>query len=148
MSTVPSYNLEKRLNYLISYPHGCIEQITSGAFPQIYLPDFLDLSKDKVSEIQHNVSSTFKRYLNYQNAKGAFGYWPGNSRPNEWGTCYALHFMTEAKRKGWSVPENIYKPALDYVYERSINWTNSEKENPELETYRLYVLALAGKADL
>nr|WP_318715366.1 MG2 domain-containing protein [uncultured Treponema sp.] len=148
MATVPSFNLEKRLNYLISYPHGCIEQITSGAFPQIYLPDFLDLSKDKVSEIQHNVSSTFKRYLNYQNAKGAFGYWPGNSRPNEWGTCYALHFMTEAKRKGWSVPENIYKPALDYVYERSINWTNSEKENPELETYRLYVLALAGKADL
>ncbi|MDO4507389.1 MAG: MG2 domain-containing protein, partial [Spirochaetales bacterium] len=148
MSNVPSFNLEKRLNYLITYPHGCIEQITSGAFPQIYLPDFLDLSKDKVSEIQYNVTSTFKRYSNYQLAKGAFAYWPGSLYANEWGTCYALHFMTEAKRKGWSVPENIYNPALDYIYEKSVNWTNTEKESKELEAYRLYILALAGKADL
>lgn len=148
VSEVPSINLEQRLDYLLTYPHGCIEQITSGGFPQIYLADFLNLSEEKIEEIQYNVSSVFKRYSTYQVTKGAFAYWPGNEHPNEWGTCYALHFMTEAKRKGWTVPENIYNPALDYVYEKSINWTRSSTEDSELETYRLYVLALAGKSDL
>jgi len=38
-STVPPINLEKRLSYLIQYPHGCIEQTTSSVFPQLYLND-------------------------------------------------------------------------------------------------------------
>src|SRR5690606_9138632 len=29
ISSIPPINLEKRLDYLIQYPHGCIEQITS-----------------------------------------------------------------------------------------------------------------------
>lgn len=148
VSTIPSFNLQKRLDYLVSYPHGCIEQITSGAFPQIFLPDFLNLRKEKVTEIQHNVSSVFKRYSNYQTQKGALGYWPGSDIPNEWGTCYAVHFMTEAKLKGWSVPDAIYNSALNYIYDRSINWTASDRETSELEAYRLFVLALAGKSDL
>jgi hypothetical protein len=38
-SSLPSINLEKRLDYLINYPHGCSEQITSAAFPQLWLKD-------------------------------------------------------------------------------------------------------------
>src|SRR5690606_41099732 len=30
ISSIPSLNLGKRLNYLILYPHGCVEQITSS----------------------------------------------------------------------------------------------------------------------
>ncbi len=39
VSTLPSVNLEKRLEYLLNYPHGCTEQITSAAFPQLWLKD-------------------------------------------------------------------------------------------------------------
>ncbi|WP_038109353.1 hypothetical protein, partial [Treponema pedis] len=38
ISQMPALGLEKRLSYLIDYPFGCMEQITSKAFPQIYLP--------------------------------------------------------------------------------------------------------------
>lgn len=148
MSSVPSINLESRLDYLISYPHGCIEQITSGAFPQLYLADFMNLPEDKIQEIQNNVTGILKKYSAYQLAAGSFAYWQGDGYVNEWGTCYALHFMTEARRKGWTVPENVFTGALDYVYGKSVNWTKSEKASEELEAYRLYVLANAGKADL
>ena len=37
ISNMPSINLEKRLSYLTEYPHGCSEQITSAAFPQLWL---------------------------------------------------------------------------------------------------------------
>src|SRR5436853_1687781 len=33
ISSVPPMNLQKRLDYLIEYPHGCIEQTTSAVFP-------------------------------------------------------------------------------------------------------------------
>src|SRR5690606_16994713 len=31
-STLPPMNFNGRMQYLIQYPHGCVEQITSGAF--------------------------------------------------------------------------------------------------------------------
>ena len=39
VSSLPSINLEKRMDYLLDYPHGCSEQITSAAFPQLWLKD-------------------------------------------------------------------------------------------------------------
>jgi len=36
-SRLPPLNLEARLGFLIQYPHGCVEQTTSGVFPQLYL---------------------------------------------------------------------------------------------------------------
>ncbi len=37
VSALPSINLEKRMEYLLDYPYGCSEQITSAAFPQLWL---------------------------------------------------------------------------------------------------------------
>jgi len=37
VSSIPAINLSKQLEYLIKYPHGCIEQTTSAAFPQLYV---------------------------------------------------------------------------------------------------------------
>ena len=39
VSPLPSINLEKRMDYLLDYPYGCSEQITSAAFPQLWLKD-------------------------------------------------------------------------------------------------------------
>jgi len=46
VSNIPPMNLEKRLNYLIRYPHGCVEQTTSSGFPQLFLNQVLDLSDE------------------------------------------------------------------------------------------------------
>ena len=34
VASIPPLNLTKRLNYLIEYPYGCVEQTTSSAYPQ------------------------------------------------------------------------------------------------------------------
>ena len=44
ISSIPAINLEKRLTYLITYPHGCIEQTTSSVFPQLVLNQLMDLN--------------------------------------------------------------------------------------------------------
>ncbi|MBL7775502.1 MAG: hypothetical protein JNK89_05835, partial [Saprospiraceae bacterium] len=48
LSTLPPINLSRHLEYLIQYPHGCIEQTVSGAFPQLYVEALTPVSeKDK-----------------------------------------------------------------------------------------------------
>ena len=148
-STMPQINLSDRLSYLVQYPHGCIEQITSGGFPQLYLPDYVKLTPDQINEIKSNVASVIDRYPTYQTASGAMGYWPGNQQPHAWGTCYAVHFMTEAKNHGYSVPDTIYEPALSWLTSTAAEWqTASNNESYSIQAYRLFVIALAGKADI
>ncbi len=55
VSALPSVNLEKRMDYLLDYPHGCTEQITSAAFPQLWLPELTGNDADvaKKTSAQH-----------------------------------------------------------------------------------------------
>ena len=149
LSTINQIDFSSRLEYLVQYPHGCIEQITSGGFPQLYIPDFTKLTPDKINEIKSNVMSVFERYPMYQTSVGAMGYWPGNTAPHPWGTCYAVHFMTEAKKLGYTVPDAVYNPALDWLTSTASQWKYSNDTEPvSIQAYRLFVIALAGKADI
>jgi len=149
LSTLQQINFSDRLDYLIQYPHGCIEQITSGGFPQLYISDFTYLAPDKINEIKKNIMSVLERYPSYQTSVGAMGYWPGNSSPHAWGTCYATHFMTEAKKHGYNVADTIYQPALDWLVKSAEEWQyNKKDESNAVQAYRLFVIALAGKANV
>lgn len=149
LSNIIQTNFSQRLSYLISYPHGCIEQITSGGFPQLYISDFTKLTPEKTNELKANVISVLDRYPTYQTSVGAMGYWPGNSSPHAWGTCYATHFMLEAKKQGYTVPENILTPALDWLVQSAKEWQfSNNNESTATQAYRLFVIALAGKADI
>ena len=63
ISSIPPLNLEKRLKYLIKYPHGCVEQTTSGAFPQLYLDKLVELSSQQKSDITRNIKAAIKRLI-------------------------------------------------------------------------------------
>lgn len=41
VSRSPIVQFTDHLEYLINYPHGCVEQITSSVFPQIYYGDLV-----------------------------------------------------------------------------------------------------------
>ena len=145
--SIPPLNLEKRLNFLIQYPHGCIEQITSGAFPQLYLETLTDLTDRQKEKIQENIRAYFYRLPKYQTSYGGFSYWAGGSSVSDWGTNYAGHFMLEAEKMGYSVPANVKSNWLKYQKERATKWTNSGKYSQIDQAYRLYTLALAGSED-
>ena len=151
LSTLPQMNMNERLASLIKYPHGCIEQITSGAFPQLYLSEFMKLTSKQIEETKENVKSVLKRHKNYRTSSGGLAYWPGGNSPSEWGTCYATHFELEAKKTGYDVDENFLNELLDYIAQNATSWNvySSDKydNGTEVQAYRLFVLALAGRAD-
>ena len=103
LSSIPPIDLSRRLEYLVRYPHGCIEQITSGAFPQLYLHSIAECDEEMLQDIDRNIKSVLSRLGGYQLSNGAFAYWSGNTSRSEWGTVYATHFLIEAAKHGYGV---------------------------------------------
>ncbi|MDR0815704.1 MAG: hypothetical protein LBN37_08155, partial [Bacteroidales bacterium] len=146
-SYLPPINLGKRLQYLIQYPHGCIEQTTSSVFPQVYLENVMDLSPLAKQNIENNIKAGLDRLRRFITPQGGFGYWPGDHTPNSWGSSYAGHFMLEAESKGYALPSGLKQSWLRYQTSRAGNWKSNEGD--ELgQAYRLYTLALAKQPDL
>ncbi len=149
-STLPPMDFGKRMEFLIHYPYGCLEQTTSTAFPQLYLADIFDIPLDKKQNIEKNVKATIERLGRFQLANGGLTYWPGEREADEWSTTYAGHFMLEAKQKGYALPISFMSNWLMYQQNTARQWRNSYAiYNSSLtQAYRLYTLALAGKPEL
>jgi uncharacterized protein YfaS (alpha-2-macroglobulin family) len=146
-SRLPPLNLEKRLDFLIRYPHGCVEQVTSGAFPQLFLDKILALDDNRLAEIRTNVNAGIVHVLGMQLMSGGFSYWPGEAAANDWSSSYVGHFLLEARRAGYAVRESALTSWIHYQRNTAALWQASSGRFSE-QAYRLYTLALAGQADL
>ena len=149
-STLPPMDFSRRLQYLIQYPHGCVEQTTSGVFPQLYLSAIFDLKYEKQQQIQSNIEHGIKRLGNFQRPNGGMSYWMGENTANDWGTSYSGHFMIEAEKKGFVLPLTFKSNWIRYQKQAARDWRPSYRRyNSDLaQAYRLYTLALAGNPDL
>ncbi len=149
-STIPPMDFSRRLQYLIQYPHGCVEQTTSSVFPQLYLTDIFDLTLDKKQQIQTNIEKGIKRLGHFQRPNGGMSYWIGENTANDWGTSYSGHFLIEAEKKGFVLPLTFKSNWITYQKNAARNWRSSYRTyNSDLaQAYRLYTLALAGSPDL
>ena len=152
MSDVQPVNLSTRLSYLLGYPHGCVEQITSKAFPQLYLSGVASLTREQEQSTEATVKEVIRRLRSYQTVDGSFSYWPGGTAPNAWGTVYAIHFLLEAEKKGYLVPEGMKRNALNDLSRIARNWkpeASYSAESKEMtQAYRLFVLALGQVAEV
>jgi uncharacterized protein YfaS (alpha-2-macroglobulin family) len=146
VSTIPSLNLARRLSYLIQYPHGCVEQTTSGIFPQLALNQLMDLKQGELASIERNIKAGINRLKGFQTSDGGLSYWPGDAQADEWGTNYAGHFLLEAQAKGYELPAGMLDQWKKYQRNKAASWAPSTTNfygSDLIQAYRLYLLALA-----
>lgn len=146
ISSIPAPGLQKRLKYLIEYPHGCVEQITSGVFPQIVLKQLIELNDQQKSEADKNVKAGIAKLQNYQRPEGGFSYWPAGFESDDWSTSYVGHFLLEASANGYFVPYMMLQNWKNYQKSKAASWvpsTNNFYGGDLAQAYRLYTLALA-----
>jgi alpha-2-macroglobulin len=160
LSPFPVTNFAKELKYLIGYPHGCIEQTVSKAFPQIYLRDIAMIMAPSLLNTgspTYFVNEAITKLTSMQLPGGSFAYWPGGGEANDWSTVYATHFLLEARKAGYAVPESMTKAALgalagiarskrtyDYSYSPSGSTVAVKRIADKACIYALYVLANSG----
>ncbi len=156
VSGFPPLNLSKHLDYLIQYPHGCVEQVTSSVFPQLFLSNLTEITADQKLRIETNIRKALIKLQSYQLGSGGFSYWPGSSYTNEWATSYVGHFLILAENAGYSLPYGLKDKWLRYQRSKAGEWKGNQyyseyrrlRNDNLTQAYRLYTLALAGKPDM
>jgi uncharacterized protein YfaS (alpha-2-macroglobulin family) len=157
ISADPTLELGTGLQYLLRYPYGCLEQTTSSAFPLLYLSDLANrslehsMSKD---DVRAYVTAGIWRLLSMQQSSGGFSYWRYSPEPDLWTSTYATHFLVEAKKAGYDVPEDCLKRALGALRANlEMNRADTELNAYEFQlrydirAYGCYVLAIAGEPE-
>ncbi len=151
ISSIPSLNLQKRLGYLIEYPHGCIEQTTSAVFPQLVLNQLTELTDQQKAQVDKNIKAGIAKLQQFQRPDGGFSYWPGGNESDDWGSTYAGHFLLAARQNGYFVSDQLMQQWINFQRGKANNWAPSSTNfyGADLsQAYRLYSLALAKSAAL
>ena len=166
ISTIPPLNLGSRLTYLLQYPHGCVEQTTSGAFPQLYVSKLLELTDNQKNIASNNVKAGIEALQRFQNNEGGFAYWSGQREVSDWGTSYVGQFLVEAQKSGFTLPPNMLERWKTYQTNMAKRWDPTYLRNNQSDgdngyydnywkaqrqldqAYRLYTLAAAGAPEL
>lgn len=154
ISTIPPVDMGRRLQYLLDYPHGCLEQTTSKAFPQLFLAKVMELPGRGEQMARANVEAALRKMIQFQRSDGGFNYWPGGDHYDSWTSIYAGHFMVEAERAGYPMPGNVKNNWLSFQRKQAREWNGVlpqgwHRHNVQLvQAYRLYVLALAKSVEL
>lgn len=157
----PALDLGKQFRYLVQYPYGCTEQTVSAAFPQLYYSDLAEQMQMKSSvaknNANYNVLEAIRKIKLRQLYSGAITLWDGEGTENWWTSVYATHFLVEAQKAGFDVNKNVLNGALAFInnklknretIEYYFNQNQKKKIAPKEVAYTLYVLALAGKANV
>jgi len=149
-SQVGKINFDKRIRYLMQYPYGCAEQITSTVFAQLYLPKIVDMNNEMISRTETHIRAGISQLIRMQSTDGGFMYWPGSKCSNDWVTSYTGDFLLEAMKKGYSVPDYVINKWKEYQKTSAQKWSFTSQNNKYsdlVQAYRVYTLALAGVPD-
>ena len=164
VSNSPIAQFTDDITYLLQYPHGCLEQTTSKAFPLLYYSDLAKSLRQDRNTRTYNpnylVQEAIIKIESMQQYDGGFTYWPGGTDTDWWTSAYATHFLLEARKAGYPVNKPVLDKALTYL-QRKVKTKGMEEYrfynvNRQVQikfiaahenTYSLYVLGLAQKPD-
>jgi uncharacterized protein YfaS (alpha-2-macroglobulin family) len=136
------------LKALDRYPYGCSEQITSRAMPLLYVNDLAagaHLAMD--TAVDQRIRDAIDRLLARQGSNGSFGLWSAGG-DDAWLDAYVTDFLTRAREKGFTVPDVLFRTALDRIRNSVVNAEEPEKDGGKNLAYGLYVLARNGTAPI
>jgi uncharacterized protein YfaS (alpha-2-macroglobulin family) len=146
IQALPILKMAGGLKFLLQYPYGCIEQTTSTVFPLLYLKDLataVDSKKFNSEGVKNTINTGIERILSMQTLSGGFGWWPGDHDIYNWGSIYAMDFLLDADRAGFTVPQAAEVVGLDYL-EKIVSGKDSDFLLQE-KAYAVFVLAKGGR---
>lgn len=116
--------LGARMQFLLDYPHGCVEQTTSGLLPLLAAKDILPrigFTGLAPEELDKRIDAGLRRLATMRTSSGGLAYWPGDSTPNIYGTAYAARAVVAARRANIRLPDGLLKSVEDYLQERLLS---------------------------
>src|SRR5438128_392429 len=129
--------------FLKDFPHGCSEQLTSGAFCRLLLSDEADFGLSR-AEANAQIEKTFGILRRRQNDQGAFGYWaPETNEKISFNSVYVMDFLSAAKTAGFAPPADMFASGLRYL-QKMVTLEPSTLADARTIAYGIYVLTREG----
>jgi len=145
-SSLPAMSFARNVQYLLSYPYGCIEQTTSRVFPLLYYNDLVKVADPALfggKGPEYFIQEGILRLAGMRLADGTFAFWPGGTSGDNWSTIYASHFLIEASRAGYTVDKDL----LDDVRDHLNDLAQGKKARNLADAHRIYAAYALAKAD-
>jgi uncharacterized protein YfaS (alpha-2-macroglobulin family) len=135
------------LEYLTSFPYGCVEQTMSSFLPDIVVKDVvhslgLKTELDNAS-LQEKIQAGLDRLYSFQHPDGGWGWWEtDDSHP--FMTAYVVSGLVQARTAGTTVKQE----AID----KGVQWLKKDlaadsKLTPDFRAYLVYALTAAGQIE-
>ncbi|MEM1048549.1 MAG: alpha-2-macroglobulin family protein [Pseudomonadota bacterium] len=130
---------------LDQYPYGCSEQLTSRALPLLYVDEvILAAGLAGQESVRDRVQKAIASVLANQTSSGGFGLWsPGAA--DLWVEAYVTDFLSRARDRGYVVPDQAFRLALDNLKNR-LAYIQDFERGGEAIAYAFYLLARHGQA--
>jgi hypothetical protein len=143
----PAIQIEKALSYLLDYPYGCVEQVTSRLMALYVLKEHADLIQQRPGRLEYTpayLQAGIDQLLAMQLPSGSLASWPGGHDPYGYGSIYAFHLLTLVKDDASvQIPDKAYKLLKNYVNTLAGNAADSSESGLYQRGYALYTLSLA-----
>lgn len=139
--------------YLYSYPFECTEQIASRMLATLTLHDMLKAfnapNMPTQAEVEKRLNQDIKLLLERENYEGGFALWRPDGDVFPYASLQAFHALIQAKAKGYTIPEDKWQRALEYV--RNIRSLDKQEYSATtrqyLHAYSLYLMSLVNEFD-
>lgn len=107
------------LDYLLDYPYGCAEQVTSRVLGLIAMRDVaagVDLPGLAAEDIERRALAGLQRVLAQQTHDGGISYWSGQSHAHDWASAYAALAVVRARAdQAYQFDAKQYLDLLEYL---------------------------------
>ncbi|HLK65562.1 MAG TPA: MG2 domain-containing protein [Bryobacteraceae bacterium] len=140
-------SLFSALDYLTSFPYGCVEQTMSGFLPDIIVRKVVtDLGlKTTIDQaaLQEKINTGLDILTKFQHQDGGWGWWQtDDSHP--FMTAYVVAGLSQAQAAGVKVDPEIIQKGAAWIQQ---DFAADTKLAYDLRAYMQYALTVAGQAD-
>ncbi len=145
--------LESSVEYLFTYPYGCIEQKCSALLPIILGREMVEafgLSVLKGTNARDLVQAMLREVRRFQIWNGGFAYWQGATQESPYASVYVMYVLAMARKQGYTVDHDLLQRGTQYLKE-VLRWEERRPHYPYNENmwavtkaFLLYTLAQLG----
>lgn len=133
------------LQYLKSFPYGCVEQTMSRFLPTVEVANsFKDLSLKNpkiVKNVPQMVQQGISRLIEFQHFNGGWGWWKDDNS-DLFMTAYVVYGLSRAEKAGFEFDKNCLKKGVKFL-KLNINKTSDLNR----KAYVLFSLSEAGEKE-
>ncbi len=135
------------LEYLTSFPYGCVEQTMSSFLPDIVVKDVvhtlgLKTELDEAS-LQEKIRAGLDRLYSFQHPDGGWGWWEtDDSHP--FMTAYVVAGLVQARATGTQVQDDAINKGVQWLKK---DLAADSKLTADFRSYLIYALTVAGQID-